>query len=156
MKEFIIDADILSTAQKKAEELGVIHKSITHGEGNVAGFIGESLAKNVYGGEIINTFKYDLVLPDGSRIDVKTKRTGFEPKPDYDCSVSDFQIDYDCDGYIFVRVLRNYEKGWVLGYMTKKDFKDKSTYHMKGERDGSFIFRRSCYNIKISELVAPP
>ena len=92
MKEVIIDADTLSTAQKKAEELGVVRKSITHGEGNIAGFIGEYLAKNVYGGEIINTFKYDLVLPDGKRIDVKTKRTGFEPKLDYDCSVSDFQI----------------------------------------------------------------
>ena len=104
---------------------------------------------------MVNTFKYDLVLPDGKRIDVKTKRTGFEPKPDYDCSVSQFQIDYDCDGYIFVRVLRSYEKGWVLGYITKDDFKKKSTYHNKGERDGGFIFRQSCFNIKISELVSP-
>mgnify|MGYP003673265231 CR=1 FL=1 len=155
MKEFEIDKDIVCAAREKAEELGVVRRSITHGEGNVAGFIGEALAKNVYGGEMVNTFKYDLVLPDGKRIDVKTKRTGFEPKPDYDCSVSQFQIDYDCDGYIFVRVLRSYEKGWVLGYITKDDFKKKSTYHNKGERDGGFIFRQSCFNIKISELVSP-
>ena len=155
MKELIIDDDITSAARKKAEELGVVRKSITHGEGNVAGFIGEYLAQSVYGGERINTFKYDLVLPDGRRIDVKTKRTGVEPKTEYDCSVTDFQIDYECDGYIFVRVLRNYEKGWVLGHINKKDFKKKSTFHKKGERDGGFIFRHSCYNVKISDLEAP-
>ena len=155
MKEMIIDENVTSSAGKKADELGVVRKSITHGEGNVAGFIGEHLAQSTYGGEMVNTFKYDLVLPDGLRIAVKTKRTGVKPKTEYDCSVTDFQIDYDCDGYIFVRVLRNYEKGWVLGYISKDDFKKKSTFHKKGERDGGFIFRHSCYNVKISDLVSP-
>ena len=140
MKEVDISDDLIKIARKKSKKLGVVQKSITHGEGNVAGFIGEHLAQSVYGGEMINTFKYDLVLPDGRRIDVKTKRTGVKPKTDYDCTVTDFQIDYDCDGYIFVRVLRNYEKGWVLGSISKEDFKKKSTFHEKGEREGNFIF----------------
>ena len=53
MKELTIDDDITSAARKKAEELGVVRKSITHGEGNVAGFIGEHLAQSVYGGDMI-------------------------------------------------------------------------------------------------------
>ena len=155
LKEVDIDGDTVKLAHEKAKKLGVVSRSITKGEGNIVGFIGEHLAQSVYGGELINTFKYDLVLPDGRRIDVKTKRTGYLPKPEYDCSVTDFQIDYDCDGYIFVRVLNDYQKGWVLGCIDKKAFKDNSTYHKKGDREGGFVFKHSCYNVKISQLVAP-
>jgi hypothetical protein len=152
MKEVEVDSDIVKIAHEKAKKLGVVRRSITKGDGNFVGFIGEHLAQSVYGGELINTFKYDLVLPDGRRLDIKTKLTGYLPKPDYDCSVTDFQIDYDCDGYIFVRVLSDYQKGWVLGHISKKDFKDNSTYHKKGDKEGNFIFKHSCYNIKISQL----
>jgi hypothetical protein len=155
MKEVEVDSDIVKIAHEKAKKLGVVKRSITKGDGNFVGFIGEHLAQSVYGGELINTFKYDLVLPDGRRLDIKTKLTGYLPKPDYDCSVTDFQIDYDCDGYIFVRVLSDYQKGWVLGHISKKDFKDNSTYHEKGDKEGNFIFKHSCYNIKISQLEEP-
>ena len=62
MKELTIDDDITSAARKKAEELGVVRKSITHGEGNVAGFIGEHLAQSVYGGEMIKYYLMAVVL----------------------------------------------------------------------------------------------
>ena len=152
MKEVEVYSDIVKIAHEKAKKLGVVKRSITKGDGNFVGFIGEHLAQSVYGGELINTFKYDLVLPDGRRLDIKTKLTGYFPKPDYDCSVTDFQIDYDCDGYIFVRVLSDYQKGWVLGHISKKDFKDNSTYHKKGDKEGNFIFKHSCYSVKISQL----
>ena len=77
LKEMDIDGDTVNIAHEKAKKLGVVSRSITKGEGNIVGFIGEHLAQSVYGGELINTFKYDLVLPDGRRIDVKTKRTGY-------------------------------------------------------------------------------
>ena len=141
MKEVEVDSDIVKIAHEKAKKLGVVRRSITKGDGNFVGFIGEHLAQSVYGGELINTFKYDLVLPDGRRLDIKTKLTGYLPKP-----------DYDCDGYIFVRVLSDYQKGWVLGHISKKDFKDNSTYHKKGDKEGNFVFKHSCYNIKISQL----
>ena len=155
MKEMLISDDLVEIAAKKAKELGNINKSITAGAGNVAGFIGEHLAQSVYGGEIVNTFKYDLVLPDGRRIDVKTKRSTVEPKEHYDCTVTDFQIDYDCDGYIFVRVLPTYEKGWVLGYISKDAFKKNSKFKKRGERDGKYTYKHSCYNVRIDDLIAP-
>ena len=103
----------------------------------------------------VNTFKYDLVLPDGRRIDVKTKRSTVVPKEHYDCTVTDFQIDYDCDGYIFVRVLRTYEKGWVLGYISKDDFKKNCIFKKRGERDGKYTYKHSCYNVRIDDLIVP-
>ena len=155
MKEILVSNELIDVASEKAKELGNVRKSITAGKGNVAGFIGEHLAQSVYGGEMINTFEYDLVLPDGRRIDVKTKRATTEPKEYYDCTVIDFQINYDCDGYIFVRVLRSYEKGWVLGYISKDDFKKKSRFKKRGYRDGNFVYKHSCYNVRIDDLVAP-
>ena len=155
MKEISVSNEIIDIAREKAKELGNVRKSITAGGGNVAGFIGEHLAQSVYGGEMINTFKYDLVLPDGRRIDVKTKRSTVVPQEHYDCTVTDFQIDYDCDGYIFVRVLPTYEKGWVLGHISKDDFKKKSIFKKRGERDGKFTYKHSCYNVKIDDLVSP-
>ena len=44
----------------------------------------------------------------------------------------------------YYKGFRDYKKGWVLGYISKDDFKKKSTFHKKGERDGGFIFRHSC------------
>ena len=157
MKEVDISSEVIDEARTKAKDLGKVYRSITGGAGNLAGFIGESLARSVYGGKVENTLKYDLVFPNGQRIDVKTKRTSVKPKMEYDCSVSDFQIEYDCDGYVFVRVLNDLTIGWVLGHISKEDFKKNSTYYKKGERDKSngFLFRQSCYNIKISELSVP-
>ena len=141
-------------SQKKGVELGPIHNSITRGAGNLAGFIGEYLAQSIYGGVLDNTYAYDLKLPDGRRMDVKTKITSVEPKMDYMCTVSAFQIDYDCDGYIFTRVLNSYSICWVLGHISKTLFLDKSTFHKKGTRDKNttFIYRADSYDVPISVL----
>ena len=153
IKEFKIDDDVLLLSRDKSVELGHVYNSITRGSGNLAGFIGEIVAQKEYGGVLENTYNYDLVLPDGRRIDVKTKRTSVAPLPTYDCSVTASQIKYDCDGYLFIRVSYSYDIGWLLGYMKKEDFIDKSTFHKKGESVGNnFKFRADCYNVKIDML----
>ena len=154
MQEVTIDPDMLGKAHKQAKELGVVYRSVTQGFGNVAGFVGEHMAQKLYGGKLENTFKYDLILPDGRRMDVKTKRVKFKPIDSYECSISAYQIDYDCDGYIFVRVMHSLKSGWVLGDISKRDFKIKSVLHKTGERDpdNGFVFRSACYNVPIGEL----
>ena len=80
-------------ATRSANRMGRIRNSITGGEGNVYGFLGEQIAQVVLGGEIVNKGKnynvdYDLVLEDGVTVEVKTKTTKFEPKEYYECSVA--------------------------------------------------------------------
>ena len=81
MKEIEISLEMIDKARKKAEEMGVIRNSILRGDGSIAGFIGEQIALQVLGGTWENTYDYDLITPDGKKIDVKTKQTSVKPLP---------------------------------------------------------------------------
>lgn len=141
-------------ARDKSRKMGSLNKSILRGGGNLAGFIGEFVAQVVMGGKIENTFQYDLVLENGEKVDVKTKQTGFEPKPDYDCSVSSESNVQDCDKYAFVRVKNDLTTAWFLGSITKKDFFKKAKHFKKGEIDPSnnYAVKADCWNLKIKDL----
>ena len=154
MKEMIIDENVTSSARNKAEELGVVRKSITHGEGNVAGFIGEQIALECLGGEWHNTYSYDIILPDGKKVDVKTKQTSVKPLPEYDCSIAKFNTKQECDMYAFVRVKNDLTIGWYLGSIDKKEYFKKAIFMKKGYVDPSnnFTVRADCYNMKIKAL----
>ena len=154
MIEVRVTQRMLIEARKKAEEMGRINNSILKGAGNLAGFVGEFIAQKVLGGEISNTFDWDLVLDDGTKVDVKSKQTSVPPKDYYDCSVSAFSKKQDCDAYAFVRVKNDLTKGWFLGSKSSKDYFDQARFLKKGEKDGDngFTVRGDCYNMKISEL----
>ena len=113
--EVTITKEMLARARKTADELGTLQNSITHGQGNLAGFVGEEVAQSVLGGELANTRDYDLILEDEKKIDVKTKRCTSPPKGHYECSVADFNTSQKCDEYVFVRVMKDFSKGWILG-----------------------------------------
>jgi len=87
MIELKVSDKTLLTARDMAEEMGRIHNSITKGQGNIAGFIGELVCLDLLNGRHESTKDYDIILTDGTKLDVKTKRTSVEPKPHYDCSV---------------------------------------------------------------------
>lgn len=141
-------------ARKKAIELGRLHNSITKGEGNLAGFLGEIIVREQFGYKEENTYDYDLVAPDGRRIDVKTKRTTVEPKPEYDCSIAASNTKQDCDEYIFVRVKADFSCGWILGSYNKEAYMQEAKFYKKGEviDDNNFKVRADCYNMKINQL----
>ena len=50
MIEIEITDDMLSSATRKAEEMGKLNNSILKGKGNIAGFLGEQVALKVLGG----------------------------------------------------------------------------------------------------------
>ena len=154
MKEITITLDMIECARQKSTEMGVLHNSILRGRGNLAGFVGEQIALQCLGGEINNTFEYDIVLPDGRTVDVKTKQTSVRPLPEYDCSVAKYNTKQDCDFYAFVRVKYDLSVGWFLGVIKKNDFFLKATEHKRGDYDPSngFVFRADCYNLPIEEL----
>lgn len=154
MIEVKITEDHMQQATVLAEDLGELRNSITTGDGNLAGFVGEVIVAQIMGASHSNTYDYDLVLPDGKTVDVKTKRTNYVPKEHYDCSVAAFNTRQKCDYYVFVRVKNDFSSAWILGLYSKADYFKDATFHRKGDYDSnnSFTFKADCYNIQISKL----
>jgi len=149
-----ITEDMLQKAAFKATSMGNLNNSILKGDGNLTGFLGEEIALLVLGGVGKNTYDYDLITPNGTKVDVKTKKTTVEPKPFYDCSVAAFNIKQKCNSYCFVRVKDDYSCGWVLGVYPKEDYFKDAVFLRKGDLDPSnkYTVKADCYNLKISSL----
>lgn len=152
--EILITDRMRQKAEQKAKEMGTLRHSITEGEGNVVGFLGEYAAWSIIGGKIANTYQYDLILPDGRTVDVKSKRTKVVPQPFYECSVYAYNIKQECNFYCFVRVSESFDKAWIVGMMDKSEFYRKAAFVKKGTIDGSnrFEIMDDCYNLKIHDL----
>lgn len=146
-------------AREKSEEMGKLNNSITSGEGNLAGFIGEFVAAREIGAEVNNTYEYDL-LAFGKKIDVKTKRCTSRPKDFYECSIAAYNTKQKCDIYLFARMLwlkqqpNHWERGWLLGWLPKEEYFEKATFLRKGQIDPSnnFVVKADCYNLAIAKL----
>jgi hypothetical protein len=152
--EVAVSAAMLVEARDKAAEMGRLYNSIIRGAGNIAGFIGEAIAQQVLGGKLNNTYDYDLVLPDGKTIDVKTKQTSVKPLVTYECSIAALNTTQECDYYAFVRVKNDFTVGWYLGVYDKKQYMEDAVFMKKGTVDPSngYTVKSDCYNLKISEL----
>jgi hypothetical protein len=145
---------------KRAEELFEFKKlnnSITSGEGNLAGALGEILVCDLFKGEQQNTYDYDIII-DTKKIDVKTKRftAKFTPTTNWNLNIPDFNTGQECDYYCFVGMADDYTSAYFYGFIKKNDFYSKAKFGKKGEADpngnGQWTFRADCYNILISEL----
>ena len=148
-----ITPSIISRAKKKAATVGNLQGSITGSLSHVVGAIGEIIVADAMGANESNTYDYDLVR-DGERIDVKTKRCNTRPFPHYDCSVAAHGTNQNCDSYVFVRILTDTSRAWILGSIPKQDFYTKATKYKRGDIDpaNGFTFKADCYNLPISEL----
>ena len=140
-------------AKELAKNLGHIKNSITKGQGNVAGFSGEMMVAKFLGVDLLHTKDYDMLYND-LKIDVKTKRTNYPPKPNYECSIAKTSLHQNCDLYVFVRVLPSFDEGWILGYKRKTEYFKEAKFWKKGEIDPSNNWKVSvdCYNLAISRL----
>jgi len=161
-ENIIITENIIKYAKKKGEKIGPIDKSITNGDGNAAGVIGELLVLGVMGLTMENlksseSYDYDIIDNDGIKWDVKTKRRTVDPKPYYNCTVADYNTKQKCDRYIFVS-LRNLEEGFITGWISKKEFYEKASFANEGDLDPTspkhkpFYFTADCYNIECKYL----
>ena len=148
-----ITPSIISRAKNKAATVGNLQGSITGSLSHVVGAIGEIIVADIIGADESNTYDYDLVR-DGERIDVKTKRCNTRPFPHYDCSVAAHGTNQNCDSYVFVRILTDTSRAWILGSIPKPDFYTRATKYKRGDVDptNGFTFKADCYNLPISEL----
>jgi hypothetical protein len=154
MIEVVITGDMLVTARDKAAEMGRLNNSITRGQGNLAGFIGEAVAQQVMGGVLANTYDYDLILCNGKTVDVKTKQTSVKPLETYECSIAALNTKQECDYYAFVRVKNDFSVGWFLGVYEKQQYMLDAKYLTKGTIDpsNSYVVKSDCYNLPIHQL----
>jgi hypothetical protein len=154
MIEVAISADMLVEARDKAAEMGRLHNSITRGQGNLAGFLGEAIAQHVLGGTLANTYEYDLIMGDGATVDVKTKLTSVKPLDTYSCSVAKLNTKQECDYYAFTRIKNDYSVGWFLGVCSKKRYYEEAIFMAKGtvDQDNKYVVRSDCYNLAIYML----
>ena len=55
---------------------------------------------------------------------------------------------------MFVRVLSDLTRAWILGSISKPDFYKKATLYRKGDIDSNngFVFKADCYNLSIDKL----
>lgn len=160
MIEVEITEQMKRRAWKKAREMGKLRNSITRGQGNISGFLGEEVANYIIGGEITNTYDYDIVYNTKTTsitYDVKTKRCTSSPKPFYECSVAAYNTKQACDRYAFVRIENingKWGRAWLLGWMPKQDYFENAVKLTKGDRDPSngFLVKADCYNMAIEDL----
>ena len=153
MIEINVTDEMFVKAREKAIEVGKLNNSILNGGGNLAGFIGEQIVLQVLGGEWLNTYEYDLFI-DGYKVDVKTKQTSVKPLPHYECSITEYNANQDCDYYAFTRVKKDFSVGWYLGVMKKHDYFYQAKYLKKGEvgPSNNYTVRATCYNLAIDQL----
>lgn len=152
--EVSITSEMIQVAKEKAKKLGELRNSITHGEGNVAGYLGELIVQKIMGGEIKDTRDYDLLSPEGIKYDVKTKRCSGTPEPHFECSITNFNTTQKCERYVFVRVLKDYSKGWILGELPKNEYFEKAVFVQQGQFDPRNNWRAKCdcWNLPMTSL----
>ena len=154
MIELPVSDKTLLKAREQAVEMGKLNNSITKGQGNVAGFVGEIITAEILGATQDNTYDYDLVLLNGETVDVKTKRTSVTPLPHYDCSVAKLSTHQQCDNFAFVRVKNDYSVAWFLGMIPRLQYYEVARYMNKGDvdPDNGYVVKSSCYNLSIEDL----
>jgi hypothetical protein len=151
MQELKIYDDEIKLAKHRDELMGVLPSSKESGNGNVPGFLGEALVLREYGGILVDNFDYDIEI-SGLKADVKTKSVSSVPKPDYLCSVMEYQLDNKCDIYIFTRINMSKKIGWILGWIPKQDLISNGKVFKAGDKDGNFTVKENCVSIEISSL----
>lgn len=152
--EVDITQRMLNGARRRADNLGRIPNSFMGGQGNLAGFLGESIFRVAFpGAQLANARHYDIRF-DNQKWEVKTKRCKGLPKAHYHCSVSAYNKWQRADYYVFVRVLDDYTGGWLVGYMDTVRFRSTATLYRKGGHDPSnnFTLRSDCLSHPISKL----
>jgi hypothetical protein len=144
---------------KRLYKFSSLNNSIMSGTSNIYGAIGEVIVYdalvNKWGASSVSHAQskdYDILV-NGYSLEIKTKRTTVKPKPFFNCSVSTHNPDQKCNYYMFVRVMEDMSKAYILGAIERKKFFSIAELNNKGEPDGkSWSFKGSCYNLPISKL----
>ena len=162
MIEYTLTEELINKAKKRLARVSANdHREIKFGYDRARildGYIGEEIIKDCLNiTKEADTFEYDLISNKGKKLEVKTITCKSKPQEDYLCTINahseTFEHRQKADYYIFIRLLNDYSKAWVLGYMGCNEFFDKATFVPKGTDFGKFALKRqNCYVLEIYKL----
>jgi len=151
-------------ARSEAKTMGVLYKSITRGAGNEVGMMGEILVQELIKGERVGKTMpaYDIVLPNGVTVDVKTTKAAAVPEPHYVARIygnegNKEKLCSKCNVYYFVRCNQQLTLATVIGWMPAREFMERAVFLPKGNvdpSDGKLSFADE-FTLPISELYPP-
>ncbi len=130
------------------------HRSILKGKGNFHGALGEMVFKHTFtSAKKVESYDYDFIW-QGRRVEIKTKSANTPPTENMDISVPVYSLEkQDCDSYVFVRILNDLSKAWILGGITKDAFIERSVLYKKGFKDlNGYVFLWDAKVMKIGQL----
>jgi hypothetical protein len=156
MKKIYITPDQIEEA-KDLYNFKCLKNSITNGESQVHGALGELIAMQVLElrenhVDYVGHYDYDLIC-NGKRIDVKTIKSNHEPKDEYNANISAFNHTQQTDYYLWCYVSLDMTYGYVIGYLEKDEFYRIAELKKKGDIDwGKWTFKSDTYTTKIKNL----
>ena len=157
IKEILITDDQRKRAEK-LYEFKELKDSVTKGEGNEVGALGEIIVWDKYANltEYAGKYDYDMIIK-GVKVDVKTKKQNYPPAPHHTYNIFAFNTKQKCDYYCFVVINTDSTKAWIVGWKNKEDFFKEARFRKKGEKDdnipnGKWTFKGDCYCLNSSQL----
>lgn len=139
--EVKITVDMVRRAQSMAKTHGSNSNTIKKRErSRFTGYLGEELvAQFISGLTRANCKDYDFIRWKGSdhsySIDVKTKERGVLPADKWSVHIGEYGSHQQCDTYVFAQVNETEQgwRGWVIGWMDKKEYWDTALKVKKGD-----------------------
>ena len=150
--EVPITKSMIKTAEEMGKDLGKLRNSVMNGERNTVAFLGEQIFLKGIGGEYKGLYDYDI-LYDGKRYEIKSKERYNPPQLGYDCTVFAYNTIQETDYYAFTSILKDYSKGWIVGYVLKEEFYKKAMFKPKGSLfENQLVAKGDAYQLLISKL----
>lgn len=155
IKIYLTDEEILEA--KRLYGFKKLHNSITEGESQIYGALGEVMVMNFFklhyeNVEYVGSYDFDLKI-NGKKIDVKTFKTDKTPTKFFNVNISAYNITQKTDYYLWCSVAENMKYGYIIGYMEKDEFYKIAELKKKGEIDrGEWVFKSDTYTTKIKNI----
>jgi len=145
----------LELAKQYATKIGSLNKSITNGEINNQGALGELAVRTYLGLEnkLESTYDYDFIY-NGKKVEVKTMGTNFIPNNTYLCAINKNSSFQQCDIYVFCFLNNKTKKVYIAGWIEKDLFYNKCYYQEKNKPFLSLTsgLKEDQYLVSINEL----
>lgn len=158
-----ITDEMMQEAKFLSSNIPRLNNSITQGKGTLSGCLGEVATRMFLNeqyqsdAEIVGHYDYDILAKKKNlRIEVKTKRCTSVPRPEFECSVANFNDKQACDYYVFTRT--DSRNVYLLGFLSRQEFLKKSRQMIKGQEDTNMVhgknfkFHANCRNVFIRDL----
>ena len=163
MIEIAITQDTIDYAQDKLQQVIIkdrvgLSKFGSERKRILVGYIGEKVIMDFLAiASDADTYHFDLISNKNKKLEVKTITCKFKPKAHYWCTVNSHDLKgvhrQAADYYIFLRLLNDYSKAWILGWIACIDFFEKGQFVEKGKDFKKFKFVKANATIlPISDL----